>query len=59
MRIRPVANYLNSILFTIVCVAAAVSLGAQSQQSATPAPSSGSVEIAFLEAIAQPSVRRS
>ena len=48
MRIRSVANYLNPFLFIIVCVAAAVSIAAQSQRSATPAPSSGGVEIAFL-----------
>jgi ribonuclease BN (tRNA processing enzyme) len=48
MRIRPAANYLNSFVFIIVCVAAAVSLGAQSRQSAPPAPPSGSVAIAFL-----------
>ena len=48
MRIRPVANYLNSFLYLFLCVAAAISLGAQSQRSATPSPSSGGVEIAFL-----------
>jgi ribonuclease BN (tRNA processing enzyme) len=48
VRIRPVANFLNSFLFLIVCVAAAVSLGAQSPPSATPALSSGGVEIVFL-----------
>ena len=48
MRIRPVANYLISFLFIIGCVAAAVSVGAQSPQSATPPASPKNVEIVFL-----------
>ena len=48
MRIRPVAIYLNSFLFIIVGVATAVSVRAQSPQSATPPASSKNVEIVFL-----------
>ena len=48
MRIRPVAIYLNSFLFIIVGVATAVSVRAQSPQSATPPASSKNGEIVFL-----------
>ncbi len=50
MRIRPTALcWRRSLFITIVaCIAAAVPLGAQSQQAATPTTSSKDVEIVFL-----------
>jgi ribonuclease BN (tRNA processing enzyme) len=48
MRIRPVANYLNSFLFIFFCLAAGISLRAQSQPSAAPPKPANGVEIVIL-----------